>query len=163
MLLLLLLVNYQLNNRKKKMAVSRYEQFKKYILFQEDFIFMTSLYFIFNEENQVKTIDNQLKFIMTYQKFKKYLKKLKEDAKNSCGIVCRCQQMCLGHQTLDLMEKYDHFMFDAVDRRGLYYKNVKFIKVKTDDHPMFGFIIIPIDEVNIGWKTWSQRMSYLRY
>ena len=143
------------------MAASRYDQFKKYILFQEDFLFLTSLYFIFNEENQVKTIDNQLKFIMPYQKFKKYLLKLKEDAKNSCGIVCHKEQMCIGHQALDLMEKYDHFMFDAVERRGLYYKYVKFIKVKKDDDPMFGYIIVPIDEVDIGWKSWSRRMSYL--
>ena len=135
------------------MAESKYSQFKKYILFQEDFLFTTSLYFIFNEENQVKTIDNQMKFIMMYEKFKKYLIKLKKDAKNSCGIVCHQSEMCLGHKTLDLMEKYDHFMFDSVERRGLYYKRVKFIKVKKDDDPMFGFIIIPIDEVEIGWKT----------
>ena len=112
------------------MAESMYSKFKKYILFQEDFLFITSLYFIFNEENQVKTIDNQLKFIMPYQKFKNYLRKLKKDTKDSCGIVCHKSEMCLGHQTLDLMEKYDHFIFDAVERRGLYYKYVKFIKVK---------------------------------
>lgn len=100
--------------------------------------------------------------MMPYQKFKKYLMKLKKDAKNSCGIVCHKSETCLGHQTLDLMEKYDHFLFDAVERRGLYYKYVKFIKVKNDDDPMFGFIIVPIDEVDIGWKTWSQRMSYLK-
>ena len=144
------------------MAESMYSKFKKYILFQEDFLFITSLYFIFNEENQVKTIDNQLKFIMPYQKFKNYLRKFKKDAKDSCGIVCHKNEMSLGHQTLDLMEKYDHFLFDAVERRGLYYKNVKFIKVKKDDDPMFGYMIIPIDEVDIGWKTWSQRLSYLR-
>ena len=143
------------------MAESRYDQFKKYILFQEDFLFLTSLYFIFNEENQVKTIDNQFKFIMPYQKFKKYLLKLRKDAKNSCGIVCHKEQMCIGHQTLDLMEKYDQFMFDAVERRGLFYKHVKFIKVKKDDDPMFGYIIVPIDEVDIGWKSWSQRLPYL--
>ena len=99
--------------------------------------------------------------MMTYQKFKKYLKKLKRYAQDSCGIVCQKSQMCLGHQTLDLMEKYDHFMFDSVERRGLYYKHVKFIKVKTDNDPMLGFIIVPIDEVDIGWRNWSQRLSYL--
>ena len=144
------------------MTESKYSQFKKYILFQEDFLFMTSLYFIFNEENQVKTNDNKLKFIMTYDKFVHYLRKLKQDAKNSCGKVCYKTEMCLGHQTLDLMEKYQNFMLDSVQRKGLYYKYVKFIKVKKDDDPMFGFIIIPIDEVDIGWKTWSQRLAYLK-
>ena len=56
------------------MAESKYSQFKKYILFQEDFLFITSLYFIFNEENEVKTINNELKFMMPYQKFKNYLR-----------------------------------------------------------------------------------------
>ena len=138
-----------------------YSKIKKYILFQEEFIFTTSLYFIFNEENEVKTINNQLKFMMSYPKFKKLLLKLRKDAKNSCGIVCYKSAPCLGHKTLDLMEKYDDFLFDAVERRGLYYKYVKFIKIKNDNEPMFGFIIEPIDEVDIGWETWSQRMSYL--
>ena len=112
------------------MAESKYSQFKKYILFQEDFLFITSLYFIFNEENEVKTIDNnKLKFIMSYDKFKKYLRKLRQDAKDSCGIVCHKTEMCLGHQTLDLMEKYENFMIDSVERRCLYYKYVKFIKI----------------------------------
>ena len=144
------------------MAESKYSQFKKYILFQEDFLFITSLYFIFNEQNEVKTIDNKLKFIMTYDKFVYYLKKLRKDAKNSCGIVCYKKEMCLGHKTLDLMEQYQNFMIHSVERRGLYYKHVKFIKIKKNDDPMFGFIIVPIDEVDIGWKTWSQRLSYLK-
>ena len=143
------------------MAESKYSQFKKYILFQEDFLFITSLYFIFNEENEVKTIDGKLKFMMSYDKFKKYLRKLRQNAKDSCGITCYKTEMCLGHQTLDLMEKYENFMIDSVERRCLFYKHVKFIKVKKDTHPMFGFIILPIDEVDLGWKTWSQRMSYL--
>ena len=145
------------------MAESMYSKFKKYILFQEDFIFITSLYFIFNEKNQVKTIDeNKLKFMITYEKFKEYLIKLKKDAKKSCGVVCQCSEKCLGHQTLDIMEEYDNFLFDSVERCGLFYKYVKFIKVKNDTDPMFGYIIIPVDEIDIGWKTWSQRMSYLK-
>ena len=143
------------------MAESKYSQLKKYILFQEDFLLMTSLYFIFNEKNEVKTIDNQLKFMMPYTEFKKKLRQLRQHAKDSCGIVCSKNEMCLGHQTLDLMEKYENFMIDAVERRCLYYKYVKFIKVKKDSDPMFGFIIIPIDEVDLGWKSWSQRLSYL--
>ena len=144
------------------MAESMYSKFKKYILFQEDFIFITSLYFIFNETNGYKTINNKLNFMMTCKKFKEYLLKLKKDARNSCGIVCRKDKNCLGHQTLNLMEEYDRFLFDAVERQGLYYKSVKFVKVKNDNDPMFGYIICPVEEVDIGWKTWSQRMSYLR-
>ena len=143
------------------MAESMYSKFKKYILFQEDFLFITSLYFIFNEENQVKTIDGTLKFIMPYSKFKKYLRKLRQDAKDSCGVVCYKNKLCLGHQTLDLMEKYENFMIESVERKSLYYKYVKFIKVKKDNDEMFGFMPVPIDEVDLGWKSWSQRMSYL--
>ena len=144
------------------MAESKYSQFKKYILFQQDFLFVTSLYFIFNEENQVKTINGELKFIMSYDKFKKYLRKLLQDAKDSCGIVCHKTDTCLGHQTLKLMQDYENFMIDSVERRCLYYKYVKFIKIKKDTDPMFGFMIVPIDEVDLGWKTWSQRLSYLK-
>ena len=143
------------------MATSMYEAFKNYILFQEDFLFKISLYFIFNEENYVKTLSGELKFVLTYEKFKKYLIKLRDYAKNSCGIVCQSNEQCLGHQTLELMQKYDDFMFDSVERRALYYKHVKFIKRKDDNNPMFGFILVPINEIDLGWKTWSERMSYL--
>ena len=143
------------------MATSIYEAFKNYILFQEHFLFKISLYFIFNEENRVETLDNKLKFVLTYEKFKKYLIKLRDYAKNSCGIVCQSNEQCIGHQTLELMQKYDDFMFDSVERRGLYYKHVKFIKVKEDNEPMFGFILVPINEIDLGWKIWSERMSYL--
>ena len=143
------------------MATSMYEAFKKYILFQEDFLFKISLYFIFNEENRVETLNGELKFMLTYEKFKKYLNKLRDYAKNSCGIVCQSDEQCLGHQTLELMQKYDDFMFDSVERRALYYKHVKFIKIKDDNKPMFGFVLVPINEIDLGWKTWSERMSYL--
>lgn len=143
------------------MADKRLSQFKKYILFQEDFLFITSLYFIFNEENLVKTINDELKFIMTYSKFKKYLIKLRKDAKDSCGVVCYKTENCQGHKTLNLMEKYQDFMVDSVQRRGLFYKHVKFIKIKDDTEPMCGFMLIPIDEVDIGWRSWSQRLSFL--
>ena len=139
-----------------------YSQFKKYVLFAEDFLFKTTLYFIFNKSNEVKTIDNSLKFVMTYDKFKKYLRNLREDAKNSCGTVCQQTNDCPGHQVLKLMEQYENFILDAVQRRGLYYKHVKFIKVKNDSDPMFGFVILPLNEIDIGWKTWSQRLSYLK-
>lgn len=138
-----------------------YERFKNYILFQEDFLFKISLYFIFNEENYVETISGKLKFVLTYKQFKEYLIKLRNYAKNSCGVVCQSDEKCLGHQTLELMQNYDDFMFDSVERRALYYKHVKFIKRKNDNDPMFGFILVPINEVDLGWKTWSQRMNYL--
>ena len=144
------------------MAESNYSQFKKYIFFAEDFLFSISLYFIFNEKNQIKTIDNnQMKFMVTYSEFKNYLRKLKEYAANSCGLVCYKNEKCLGHLTLDLMQEYEDFMLDSVERKGLFYKYVKFVKVKKDTDPMLGYMIIPIDEVDIGWKTWSQRLSYL--
>ena len=144
------------------MAESMYSKFKKYILFQEDFIFITSLYFIFNEKNAVKNINNEIKFVMTYQKFKEYLIKLKKDASNSCGITCPSIKNCKGHDTLKLMQDYDDFLFDSVERPGLFYKSVKFVKEKSDNDPMFGYVIYPMQEVDLGWKTWSQRMSYLK-
>ena len=66
-----------------------YDKFKKYILFAEDFLFTTTLYFIFNENYEIKTIDNTLKFVMHYDEFNKLLIKLRQDARNSCGIVCQ--------------------------------------------------------------------------
>ena len=144
------------------MAELMYSKFKKYILFQEDFIFITSLYFIFNEKNAVKNINDEIKFVMTYQKFKEYLIKLKKDASNSCGIVCPSVKNCKGHQTLKLMQDYDDFLYDSVERPGMFYKSVKFVKEKSDNDPMFGYVIYPMQEVDLGWKTWSQRMSYLK-
>ena len=59
------------------------------------------------------------------------------------------------------MQAYDDFMFDSVDRRSLFYKHVKFIKRGEDNDPMMGFIIAPMSEIDLGWKSWSQRMRYL--
>ena len=143
------------------MTESMYSKFKKYILFQEDFIFLTSLYFIFNEKNEVKNINNEVKFVMTYKTFKEYLIKLRKDASRSCGIVCQSSENCIGHKTLKLMQDYDDFLFDAVEREKEFYKSVKFVKEKNDDDPMFGYVIYPMDRVDLGWKTWSQRLSYL--
>ena len=144
------------------MAESMYSKFKKCILFQEDFLFITSLYFIFNEKNAEEDQNGKIKFVMSYKTFKEYLIKLKNYARMSCGIVCRRDKLCKGHQVLQLMQDYDDFLFDSVDRCTMFYKNVEFIKEKSDNKPMFGYVIQPKDEVDIGWKTWSQRMSYLR-
>ena len=76
------------------MATSIYETFKDYVLFYEDFRFKISLYFIFNEQNRIKTASGELKFVLTYQNFKQLLNKLRNYAKNSCGIVCQSTKKC---------------------------------------------------------------------
>ena len=144
------------------MAESMYLKFKKYILFQEDLIFITTLYYIFNEKNEVKNVNNEINFVMSYKQFKKYLLKLKEDASNSCGVVCPSTKNCLGHQVLKKMQDYDDFLFDSVEREGEFYKSVKFVKEKSDNDPMFGYVIYPMERVDLGWKSWSQRLSYLK-
>ena len=129
------------------MAESRYlEQFKKYILFERDVLFVISLYSILNEKNEVKS-DDKLKFVMTYDEFKQYLIKLREAAKDSCGIVCSKSKMCIGHETLDLMEKYENFIIDCA-KRWMFYNRVEFVKVNKDTDPMFGFVIKPLDKVD---------------
>ena len=143
------------------MAESKYSEFKKYILFKEEFIFIISLYLILNEKHEIKNHDGKLKFLMSYDNFKQYLRTLRKAAKDSCGIVCHKDEMCQGHKVLDIMEKYENFMIDSVERRSLFYKNIKFEKLFDDSYPMFGFVLKPLDEVDLGWKSWSQRMSYL--
>ena len=143
------------------MATSIYDTFKDYVLFHEDFKFKISLYFIFNEQNRVKTLNGEIKFVLTYQNFKQLLLKLRNYAKNSCGIVCPSEKKCQGHQVLEMMQNYDDFMFDSVERRTFFYKHVKFIKRNKDDDPMMGFIIVPMSEIDLGWKSWSERMRYL--
>ena len=86
---------------------------------------------------------------------------MRKYARRSCGLVCQSDKNCFGHETLNLMQKYDDFMFDSVERRTVFYKHVKFTKEKSDNCPMFGFVLSPVGEVDLGWKSWSQRMSYL--
>ena len=143
------------------MTTSMFDVYKKYILFEELCMFKISLYFIFNEENYFKTTNGEIQFVLTYEKFKIYLLKLRQYAKNSCGIVCQSNESCFGHKALELMQQYEDFMFDSVERCKLFYKQMKFIKRKNDDKPMLGFIIEPFDEVDLGWHSWSQRMRYL--
>ena len=92
---------------------------------------------------------------------KKKLVLLRKYAKNACGIVCQSDKNCIGHQVLEMMQKYDDFLFDSVERCSTYYKYVKIVKTKSDNDPFFGFEIFPYIEVDIGWKSWSERMSYL--
>ena len=143
------------------MAESKYSEFKKHILFHEEFLFIMSLYQILNEKHEVKTSNGQLKFIMSYQNFKKYLRQLRKAAADSCGIVCYKDKMCPGHEVLKIMNDYEDFMVDLVENKTLFYKYVVFQKIYDDNAPMFGFVLNPLDEVDLGWKSWSQRMSYL--
>ena len=142
------------------MATSNYESFKKYILFHKEFQFIVSFYFILNEENCVEIKNDEPTFLMTYEKFKKTLIKLRQYAKDSCGIVCVSDEKCPGHKTLEVMQQYDDFIFDSVERRKCFYKYVKFIK-KNYDTKMFGYMIVPKNEIDLGWHSWSQRMRYL--
>ena len=143
------------------MAESKYSEFKKYILFHEEFAFIISLYQILNEKFEVKTDNGQLKFIMSYQNFKKNLRKLRKAAADSCGIVCYKNKMCRGHEVLQIMNDYEDFIIDSVENKTLFYKYVVFEKIYDDNAPMFGFVLNSLDEVDLGWKSWSQRMSYL--
>ena len=143
------------------MTESKYSEFKKYILFAEDFLFIMSLYEILNEKHEVKNNNGKMRFIMSYSDFKQYLRKLRQAAKDSCGIVCYKDEMCSGHKVLDIMEKYENFMMYSVEIKTLFYKYVVLEKLFDDTYPMFGFVLKPLDEVDLGWKTWSQRMSYL--
>ena len=110
------------------MATSIYESFKNYVLFEEEFMFKISLYFIFNEQNRIETASGEIKFVLTYQQFKQYLLKLRNYARNSCGFVCQSTKNCQGHQVLEMMQKYDDFIFDSVEHGTFFYKHVKFIK-----------------------------------
>ena len=44
------------------MAESSYSEFKKYILFHEEFLFIVLLYKILNEEHEVKTVNGEKKY-----------------------------------------------------------------------------------------------------
>ena len=57
LLQLLLLVSNQQRKMAEKMAESKYSVFKKYVLFEEEFLFVMSLYEILNEKHEVKTND----------------------------------------------------------------------------------------------------------
>ena len=149
--------------KRKNMAgavPSIYDKFRNYTLFFEEFKFKISLYFIFNEQNYVKT-NGESKFVLSYQTFKLLLNKLRHYGNNSCGSVCQSTKNCQGHEVLELLQKYDDFMFDCVENRAIFYKHLKFIKTGKDTDPMMGYIIVPINPMDLGWDSWSKRMSYL--
>ena len=86
---------------------------------------------------------------------------MRKAAADSCGVVCYKDELCNGHKTLELMNDYENFMLDSVENKTLFYKYVEFEKFFDDNAFMMGYRLKPKIEVDIGWKSWSQRMSYL--
>ena len=142
--------------------MDKYQQIKKYILFEEIFQFHISLYLLLNEKFELKEMFNEhLQFEMTFTTFKKYLRKLEKYAADSCGVVCYSDNECDGHRCLSYMQKYDEFMTYNVEHRELFYKNITIIKNGKNTDPMMGYIFIPKDIVDLKGKSWSRRLSYL--
>ena len=142
----------------------KYDQFKKFTLFQEDFVFIVSLYQFLNEKFELKDFfDGHLQFEMPYSNFRiNFLRKLENYAKNSCGVVCYSNNNeCDGHRTLKYLQKYEEFMLYNVEERNVFYKNISIIKQGKNTDPLMGYIFIPKDMVDLRGKSWSQRLSYL--
>ena len=140
----------------------KYFQIKKYLLFFEEFIFETSLYFILNEKFEKKELFNDnLKFEMTFSQFKTILRFLEKNATDSCGVVCYSDNECDGHRCLNYLRQYDNFMTESVENREIFYRNIEIIKNSKNTDPMMGYIFLPKDVVNLKRRSWSQRLSYL--
>ena len=140
----------------------KYFQIKKYLLFFEEFQFITSLYILLNEKFEKKELFNDnLQFEMTFSQFKTILRILEKNAADSCGVVCYSDNECDGHRCLNYLRKYDQFMLNSVENRELFYKNIEIIKYGKNTDPMMGYIFLPKDVINLKGKSWSQRLSYL--
>ena len=140
----------------------KYFQIKKYLLFFEEFIFETSLYFILNEKFEKKELFNDnLQFEMTFSQFKTILRFLEKNAADSCGVVCYSDNECDGHPCLNYLRQYDNFMTESVENREIFYRNIEIIKNSKNTDPMMGYIFLPKDVVNLKRRSWSQRLSYL--
>ena len=141
----------------------KYNQFKNFYLFVEEFIFITSLYEYLNENFELKEFFNgHLLFEMSYSNFRRnFLQKLENYAKNSCGVVCESKNMCDGHRTLRYLQKYEDFMIYNVEERNVFYKNISIIKERKNTNPLMGYIFIPKDMIDLSGKSWSQRLAYL--
>ena len=142
----------------------KYDQFKKFTLFQEDFVFIVSLYQYLNEKFELKDFfDGHLQFEMPYSNFRiNFLRKLENYAENSCGVVCYSNNNeCDGHRTLKYLQKYEEFMLHNVEERNVFYKNISIIKQGKNTDPLMGYIFISKDMVDLRGKSWSQRLSYL--
>ena len=142
----------------------KYSQFEKFILFFEDFCFISSLYEFLNEKNEVKNslFNGHLEFEFSYSDFKKnFLRKLEFYTKNSCGVVCQSDIPCDGHRTLEYLQKYEQFMIRMVEEEKIFYKNMWVVKDGKNTDPMMGYILIPKDMVDLKERSWSQRMGFL--
>ena len=142
----------------------KYQQFKKFILFQEIFAFSVSLYQFLNENFELKDLfDGHLQFEMPYSNFRKnFLRKLENYAADSCGVVCyKTNNECDGHRTLKYLQQYEEFMLYNVEEKDIFYKNISIIKQGKNTDPLMGYIFIPKDIVDLKGKSWSQRLSYL--
>ena len=140
----------------------KYIQIKKYLLFIEDFIFKTSLYYILNEKYGKKELYfGNLQFEMTFSQFKTILRFLERNAADSCGVVCYSNNECDGHRCLNYLRQYDEFMLNSVENLKIFYKNIEIIKVGKNTDPLMGYVFLPKDPVDLKEKSWSQRLSYL--
>lgn len=140
----------------------KYFQVKKYLLFMEDFVFKTSLYFILNEKYEKKELFcGNLQFEMTYNQFKTILMFLERNAAETCGVVCYSDNECDGHRCLNYLRQYNEFMLESVEKREIFYKNIEIIKVGKNTDPLMGYVFLPKDAVDLKGKSWSQRLSYL--
>ena len=143
---------------------NKYDQFKKFTLFKEEFVFIVSLYEFLNEKFELENIfDGHLQFEMSYSNFRiNFLRKLEHYAKNSCGVVCpSTTNECDGHRALKYLQQSEEFMIYNVEERNIFYKNISIIKQGKNTDPLMGYIFIPKDIVNLKEKTWSQRLAYL--
>ena len=143
--------------------VDKYQQFKKFELFFQEFAFITNLYEYLNEKNELSLMFNgHLQFEISYSDFKKnFLRKLEFYAANSCGVVCRSDNQCDGHRTLTYLQRYKQFMIYMVEEEKVFYRNISVIKDGKNTDPMMGYIFIPKDMVDLKGKSWSQRLAIL--
>ena len=140
----------------------KYQQIKKFILFVEEFKFITSLYTLLNEKFELKeTFNGYLQFEMNYSNFKNILRKLEKDAANSCGVVCEKTNTCDGHLALTYLQRYEQFMIYNCEERKIFYKDISIIKNGKNTDPLMGYIFIPKDVVDLKEKPWNVRLSYL--
>ena len=150
------------NNSRKKMT-DKYQQFKEFTLFKEEFIFIVSIYQFLNEQFELKELFNGfLQFEMSYSHFRRnFLRKLEKYAKDSCGVVCYSKNQCDGHRALTYLQKYEDFMIYNVEERNIFYKNISIIKEGKNTDPLMGYVFLPKDMVDLKEKSWSQRLAYL--
>ena len=141
----------------------KYTQFEKFVLFFEDFMFISSLYEFLNEKNELDLkFNGHLQFEFSYSHFKnKFLRKLEFYAANSCGVVCRSDNACDGHRTLQYLQRYEQFMIHMVEEEKIFYRNISVIKDGKNTDPMMGYIFIPKDMVDLSGRSWSQRLAFL--